>query len=290
MPVSYFIDHVKQLELLQDNLAKYRQASVVGVSGMGKTQLARMYAYENKSKYDIIWFIDCNLDVNQQLLKLAKGINAQTNSPVISDDINIHNGNIIFCSQDSELLPNIIKMSSFNKKDSLTLLQNILKNGNPTLIEFLVQEFGGYPVLMVQGTQLLNQVEGLSIEEYKRKIKVSNDKIGLNMKLVINELTPSAKRLLNEIALVNNQSFSKELLNSITRNKDSLDDDIYQLSKFALISNIEPKETNPVFEMHDIIAEKILQMNGSNNKEYIEQVVTNFLNSIPKSLVKGSGF
>ncbi|KJV78628.1 MULTISPECIES: hypothetical protein [spotted fever group] len=41
--------------------------------------------------------------------------------------------------------------------------------------------------------------------------------------------------MLDGIALLNNQSFSKELLNSITEDKHSLDDDIYQLSKFALI-------------------------------------------------------
>ncbi|WP_232279108.1 hypothetical protein [Rickettsia akari] len=57
--------------------------------------------------------------------------------------------------------------------------------------------------------------------------------------------------------MLNNQSFSKELLNSVTEDKHSLDDDIYQLSKFALSSNIEPNEVNPIFEMHDVIAEKI---------------------------------
>lgn len=29
MPVSYFVDHVKQLNLLKENLTKYRQASVI---------------------------------------------------------------------------------------------------------------------------------------------------------------------------------------------------------------------------------------------------------------------
>lgn len=36
-PVSYFVDHVKQLDELKNNLAKYRQASIVGTSGIGKT-------------------------------------------------------------------------------------------------------------------------------------------------------------------------------------------------------------------------------------------------------------
>ncbi|WP_341790507.1 hypothetical protein [Rickettsia endosymbiont of Polydrusus tereticollis] len=89
VPVSYFINHVSQLEKLKSNLTKYKQSSIVGISGMGKTQLARMYAYENKNNYDVIWFIDCNLDINQQLLKLAKSINTQLKSPMISEDVAI---------------------------------------------------------------------------------------------------------------------------------------------------------------------------------------------------------
>ncbi|MCC8376985.1 MAG: hypothetical protein LN567_01085 [Rickettsia endosymbiont of Graphium doson] len=88
-PVSYFIDHISQLKKIKSNLIKYKQSSLVGVSGMGKTQLARMYAYDNKADYDLIWFIDCNLDIDQQLLGLAKAINTQANSAVVSDNINI---------------------------------------------------------------------------------------------------------------------------------------------------------------------------------------------------------
>lgn len=210
----------------------------------------------------------------------------------IEDFINWeYNGNIIVCSQDDELLSNIIKANAFTKSETALLAKNILENKNLELINFLTQEFRGYPILVVQGAQILNQIKGLNLEEYKKKIKASKDKIELNIKLVSNELKPSAKRLLDGIALLNNQSFSKELLNSITEDKNSLDDDIYQFSKFALISNIEPNEVNPIFEMHDVIAEKILQLNGDKgNKEYLELSVTNLLNSIPKSLVKGRIF
>jgi len=329
VPVNYFIDHVAQLEKVKNNLANYKQASVVGVSGMGKTQVARMYAYEHKTDYDLIWFIDCNLDIDQQLVKLAKAINTQENASVVSDNINIvrkelmsyltskgnwllvfdnlkvgenkkvqdfinweHNGNIIFGSQDSELLSHIVKVSAFAETESKLLVRNILENNSPGSVEFLAKEFGGYPILMVQGAQILNQVQGLDLNEYKKKIRSSSDKIELNIRLAINELSPTAKNLLNEIALINNQSFSRELLNSITSNKDSLDDDIYNLSKFALITNIEPNEvTNPTFEMHDVIVDKISQINGNkDNKENLNQLITNLFNTIPKSLIKGNVF
>ncbi|MCC8378093.1 MAG: tetratricopeptide repeat protein [Rickettsia endosymbiont of Graphium doson] len=326
-PVSYFINHTSQIKKIKSNLSKYKQSGILGVSGMGKTQVARMYAYDNKADYDLIWFIDCNLDIDGQLMKLAKVINAQTNSAIISDNISMvrkelmtylatkdkwllvfdnlkvgenkkvadfinweHNGNIIFCSQDSELLPNIVKITAFEEKESKMLVENILESNNPESIEFLAQEFKGYPILMVQGSQILNQVQGLSLNEYKKKIQEADDKIELNIELAINELSPSARKLLNEIALINNQSFSKEFLISITSDKDHLDDDIYNISKFALITNIEPNEDNPTFEMHDVIVEKILQINENDNKENLNQLITNLLNTIPKSLIKGNVF
>ncbi|WP_227779747.1 hypothetical protein [Rickettsia sp. Tenjiku01] len=192
----------------------------------------------------------------------------------IEDFINWeYNGNIIFCTQDDELLSNIIKANAFTKPEAALLAKNILENKNLELINLLTQALGGYLMLIVQGAQILNQIQGLNLEKYKKKIKASKDKIELNIKLVSNELKPSAKRLLDGIALLNNQSVAKELLNSITEDKHSLDDYIYQFSKFALIPNIEPNEVNPIFEMHDVIAEKILQINGDKGKNILNVVL-----------------
>lgn len=319
IPVSYFVDHVKQLTLAKNNLIKYRQTSLVGISGMGKTQLARMYAYENKNNYDLIWFIDCNLDINEEFLKLAKSINEKTKTNLISEDVGSakkevlsylsskdkwllvfdnlkikenhkiqefinweHNGHVIFASQDGELLPNTVKMTAFEKNEATTLVNNILEKGDSKLAGFLVQEFVGYPVLIVQGAQLLNQVPGLDQEGYKRKIQQSTDKVKLNIILATNELKSSTRALLNKIALMNNQAFSKDLLRIITNDESTLDDDIYQLSKFALIANIDRNGNNPVFEMHDVIAQKIMEINGNkNNKVYLEQIIDKLVKAIP---------
>ena len=323
-PVSYFVNHVKQLRSLKSNLIKYRQTSLVGVSGMGKTQAVRMYVYENKNNYDLIWFIDCNLDINAEFVKLAKLVNKSLKAH-ISEDVALakkeiisylsskdkwllvfdnlkvgenkkvqefidweHNGNLIFCSQDSEILPNTIEMATFNNEDTVTLASNLLESKDKGDVEFLAKAFNGYPMLTVQGAQLLNKIKGLNREEYKNKIYQSVDKIKLNITLAINELKPSTRKLLNKIALINNQSFSKQLLNLITDNPNTIDDDIYQLSKFILISNTDPNEENPIFEMHDIIAQKISEINGDdNNKQYIEDTITRLMNYVPKSVVKG---
>ncbi|HJD59299.1 MAG TPA: tetratricopeptide repeat protein, partial [Rickettsia endosymbiont of Omalisus fontisbellaquei] len=322
-PVSYFINHVQQLNQIKTNLDKYRQTSIVGISGMGKTQLARMYTYENKDNYNLIWFIDCHLNINDEFLKLAKAINKAEEKPVIAEEASTvkkqlmeylgqndrwllifdnlkvgenkkiqefinweNNGNVIFCSQDSELLPYIIKITPFKRQETVALANTILQEKDNSLVEFLVQEFKGYPVLTVQGAQILNNVPGLNKEEYKNKIQESNDKISFNISLVTQQLKPSAKQLLNKIALLNTQSFSKDLLGIITDNKDAIDDDIFQLSKFALISNIDASEDNPVFEMHDVIAQNILEKNNASNSKYLEDLVTKFVNAMPKSVIK----
>ena len=326
-PVSYFVNHVKQLQKLKNNLDKYKQVSVVGTSGFGKTQLARMYAYENKNNYNLIWFIDCNLDINKEFLKLAKQLN-QINKVGISEDTALvkkevitylthqdkwllifdnlkvnenkkiqdlvnweHNGGVIFCSQDSEILPYTIEMTSFNQNDTIDLISNLLENNDQKSIEFLTEEFKGYPVLMVQGIQLLNKMKGLNREEYKKKMYKSADKIKLNISLAMQQLNPSALKLLRKISLMNNQSFSKQLLNVITDDTGTLNDDIYQLSKLVLISNSDPSEANPIFEMHDVIAQKIAEINGvDNNKQYIEDMIIKLVNHVPNDRVKGHVF
>lgn len=286
-----------------------------------------MYAYENKNNYELIWFIDCNLDINEEFLKLAKSINEKTKTNLISEDVGSakkevlsylsskdkwllvfdnlkikenhkvqefinweHNGHVIFASQDGELLPNTVKMTAFEKNDAITLASNILEKANPKLVDFLVQEFAGYPILIVQGVQLLNQVPGLDQEEYKRKIQQSTDKIRLNITLASNELKAGTKKLLNKISLLNNQSFSRDLLRIITDDQSTLDDDLYQLSKFALIAHIDLSQSNPVFEMHDVIAQKIMEINGSkNNKVFLEQIIDKIVKSIPTT-GKHSGY
>jgi DNA-binding CsgD family transcriptional regulator len=320
IPVSYFVNHVKQIAELKRYLEQYKQASVVGLSGMGKTQLARMYVRENTDKYDIIWFFDCNLDLNSQFLDLAKAIN-KTYGPgtipeniesikqdamkylaskekwlLVFDNLKIkenakvkdlieweHNGHVIFGSQDGEGLPNVVQMTAFIHKDASALANNILKNSDPKTAEFLATEFKGYPILIVQGAQLLNQIKGLSLDAYKAKIQGSADKIKLNIELAMSELRPSTRDLLQKIALINNQAFSKELLKITSINPEQVDNDIYDLSKFALISSIDLDPDNPVFAMHDVIYNSIKSLNqDSFNTNILSDIIDKINAKIPR--------
>ena len=199
-----------------------------------------------------------------------------------------HNGHVIFASQDKEIIPHTIELSVFNEKDTKTLANNLLENKND--VKFLAEVFGNYPIVIVQGAQLLNQIKGLDKEVYMKKIQQSADKIKLNIEQAIKELKPNASKLLTKIALINNQRFSKDLLKIITNYPETLDDDIFQLSKFALVSNIDSNEGNPVFEMHDVIAQKILELSANNNKLYLEEIIIKLTNFAPKSVVKSHLF
>ena len=319
-PVSYFVNHVKQIKLLEQNLAKYKKTSVVGVSGIGKTQITRMHVRENSKNYDIIWFFDCNLNINVEFLDLAKAINkaygpgtiaenAETSKMdvmkylghkdrwlLVFDNLKVkennkirdliewaHNGHVIFASQTSEFLPHVIEVVSFAKQDSEELARNILIEDNPEAVEFLATEFKGYPILIVQGAQLLNHVKGLSFEEYKREIQESSDKIRLNITLAKDQLNQNSVDLLNKIALINNQAFSKDLLKIISNNSEKIGDDICQLSKFALISNIDTDKINPVFEMHDVSKSAILDtLPVELKQQYLNDLLDSFNELTPR--------
>ncbi|KAJ6644874.1 DNA mismatch repair protein MutL [Pseudolycoriella hygida] len=327
MPISYFINHEQQLKKITEYLSKGKKVSIIGTSGIGKSQLARIYAHKNKTNYEIIWFFDCNLDLKEEFVKLAKQINQTFKTDIdegigsakekvleylkqqqkwllIFDNLKIgenekvkeiinwqHNGDIMFCSQDHANLPHIVEIPLLDRENTINLINHLLVSKNDKDTEFLIKTFSGYPILTVQGVQLLNKIKGLNKEEYKKKIYQAADKIESNINMVLKDLTPSAIDLLSKTALINNQSFSKQFLAAITNNQNSLTDDIQQLSNFMVISQTNHDPDNPIFEMHDIIAEKLRAMNGNkNNKIYLEEIISNFVKTMPKSVIKAHTF
>lgn len=50
---------------------------------MGKTQLARNDAHQNQ--YNLVWFIDCNLDLDQEFIRLARQINQTAGLKLLED-------------------------------------------------------------------------------------------------------------------------------------------------------------------------------------------------------------
>lgn len=165
-PVSFFVDRVDQTREILENLEQHKIASLIGVTSVGKTEIARQYASLNKEKYELIWFFDTNIDINEQFVSFAKKINnsilASSNEKIsedahraqketirflterknwllVFDNIKLlendklknilnwnHNGHILICSQDAKDLPQKIYIHKLDKGNSLILIQKIL--------------------------------------------------------------------------------------------------------------------------------------------------------------------
>jgi len=80
----YFIGRKSELQLLQQNIdSGHHIQTIYGLAGVGKTQLATAYARNNMDRYDIIWFINaesnielknsCNRFLGQNGIKIEPG-------------------------------------------------------------------------------------------------------------------------------------------------------------------------------------------------------------------------
>ena len=76
-PVYYFTNQEEQINDLKEKLHTNKVAGITGITGMGKSEMARKYAQNNQNYYDIIAFFDVNVDLISQFTALAKEINQQ---------------------------------------------------------------------------------------------------------------------------------------------------------------------------------------------------------------------
>lgn len=259
-PVAYFVDRTEPTKDILQSLSLHKTVSLVGVTSIGKTEIARNYALTNREKYELIWFFDASLDLNEQFVLLAKKINetllatsknklseepnkaqketmdfltGRKNWLLVFDNLRLnqnkkiapiinwnHDGHIIICAQDSATLPNNIYIHQLDKENGMKLLQKILGNDQVSqeLLEKLVDIFKGYPGPIVQGALLLKEHKYLSIDEYKNILMKSSNPVKKHMELVLNLLNDNDKKLLRTIAVLNNQNFSKNLLNILLGN------------------------------------------------------------------------
>ena len=323
-PVRYFVNHEAQLKTLDSRLSIYKTSGLLGISGIGKTQLARMYAKRNQDKYDLIWFFDSNLDLNESFIELATAINkdisrwqspklpenykesksavlkllgSKSNWLLVFDNIKInqnnkleeitnwpHNGHVILCSQDSHNLPHATQLPTLTKEEALSLAESIFQNSNSALAKDLVETFKGYPLLVAQGAIFLNDNHYMKPSEYAALLNKSDNKVNAHVELVLKQLSNSAKSLLYKIAVINNQQFSKAILTNITENKDTISDDIYNLIRFGLITQ-EQNQTKEILEMHDVIKEAILKISGTpKTRENISIVIDKINESLPRGV------
>ena len=200
-----------------------------------------------------------------------------------------HSGHIIISSQDSKNLPNNMYIHRLDKDNSLILLQKILGNKleHRKTFEQLIEIFKGYPGPIVHGALLLKENSYLSIEEYKNILAQSLDPLGKHMELILNLLSDDDKSLLRRIALLNNQKISKNLLNLLADNPDSVGVALYNLNRFGLVKSTAIKDDMNLFEMHDAIKNEVLKLSTKEKiKEEISNIITKLNLLIPQGTTK----
>lgn len=79
-PVYYYTNHKKQLKELSDKLDKNKIVGVVGISGIGKSELIRKYVEVSSNRYKLIIFIDANTDIPNQFVSVVNEINKKVSS------------------------------------------------------------------------------------------------------------------------------------------------------------------------------------------------------------------
>lgn len=322
-PVEYFTNHVAQLEQIGQLLKMHKKVIIKGTSGVGKTQIARAYVNQNNDQYDLIWFIDTSKDLNEEFTYLAKEMNKnflsasedklpeQTNSArnevmrhltskknwlLVFDNLKINqentiseilswenNGNIIICTQGSEVAYPTILLQPFNKEDSIGLVKRITNNSNISeqSIEQLVNAFKGYPVLTVQGATFLSSKPLTDIEHYKLQLINANDKLQSSIDLAIKSLSPSAKSLLLQLTLVNNHKLTIPLLEIFASYPAIIHEDLQALNRYGLVA----KTNDKYFELHDAIKNSVLSANNEIEiKQCLEDIVDKINTKMPKQI------
>jgi len=320
-PAKYVLRNEKQLIDLSNSLSLYNVAGLVGVSGMGKTELARIYAYKNQDKYDLVWFFDCNSDLAEQFVTLSKQINKsqlcgsnecdlseetdkakrevlsflapKSNWLLVFDNLHVnqnakindildwaHNGHVMICSQDAKDLPNSVNLPYLSDEDSANLVDTILEEKNPQLVVELVQAFKGYPILIAQGAMFLNKNKHMTVAEYKKILARSDDKMHSHIEVVLKQLPHSAKRLLYKIAVLNNQSFSRKLLETISSDSDTLLKDLNYVTRFGLINLTSRHNDKQTFEMHDAVKAALLKTMGPKEAKNTVVAVIDCINEL----------
>ncbi len=304
-PVSYFVDLPYQADRINSHLKTYKRITLCDLPGSGKTQILRNFVKKNRANYDIIYFFDCNLDLNAEFVRFAKRINEFENATLVSEDIRtaftevkeylnrkknwllifdnlkvgsctkLRNilkwdspeGHIIFSSSELlDMLPNQIFPIKFSKSDAHLLASKILKEEKKQFADFISNKFVKHPGSIVLAANVINNSVGLSLEEYTKLINSKSDHIKFHIDLAKYTLSKKDIALLNQLSLIST-NFSRDFVNVISGENTLYS--LLNLNKILVIDTINHTPENIIYEMNEIIAASIKKNNNNHTKKKI---------------------
>lgn len=75
-PTPYFVGREEFLDKIQSDFTHNKKiVTLIGIAGIGKSQIAKEFAKKYRNRYKIIWFLDGKRDLSSQFQNLAQQIN-----------------------------------------------------------------------------------------------------------------------------------------------------------------------------------------------------------------------
>ena len=299
-PVYYHVNHQTELQLIKDQLEKTHTVGVTGVVGIGKSEIIRKYVEQYQYQYEIIAIFNASINLNSQYLDLIHEINHniclkegcnisenpkyakenllnylthKENWLLIFDNLHVtenkkikdiidweHKGNIIICSQEGNYLDYQVKMTYLDKKSSDLLITKIMKNPPKHYISALTKLLQGYPHMLATSAIYLEHHPHVTIDDYVNHMIDRDNKVKAHIELCLKTMSPNAKELLYNIAMLDNQRISREMLTELFSDKEHFIYALDELINYGLVDQINKKPEIQEFRMHDAIRNEVVNL------------------------------
>jgi len=299
-PVYYFVNQEKVINSLKKKLDKTNLVAVTGITGVGKSELVRMFVKKYYQDYEIICFIDTNTNFIPQFIDIAREINSRLcqekicvsenpahvqnslmnylkskkNWLMIFDGLKInennkvqefvdwkHSGHIIICSQDIENMPHRISVHNIYGKSIRSIIDVIMEGSDEKFKNKLASLLQGYPTYLVAHSSIfLHNNNHMTIDEYMKHIKKNDNKIGAHLEMILKQIPKNQQDILFKLSLINNQKIPKQLIHLLTSSQEEYIEFIHNMVRFGVLEQVNEDKENQIFRMHDSLKNELLRI------------------------------
>jgi tetratricopeptide (TPR) repeat protein len=323
-PTDYFVNHESQILELRNKLLKHHTVGVTGITGKGKSEMVRKYTSMHQNDYEIIASFDTQVDLIPQYINLAKDINSmiclkegcslslspkdvksdlmnflfqKTKWLLIFDNVQLnqnykikniinwkHNSHIIITSQDTKFMSNIVKTPYLNNEDAMILVKKIIPDISDTVVQQIVDKCQGYPYLINRVATFISNYKHKTVYEVIAFIERDNNPVRSYTELLLQSISPTSKELLLKIALLNNQGVSRNILNHISTNKNTLPEDIHELVMLGALEQISQDINDQIFQLHDVLNNELIRKFSKElHQKNVDYIVDAIIGMLPEN-------